>query len=190
MKQLQRGFTLLEVLIVIAIVGILASVALPSYQAYTYRAKASEVILVMDKIKTVLSGLQAQTGSTLGTPVKLADNTSALNDMTAPALSYCVTVQTKCPDKFKVVSGLNSGELEFKHLGVRLMVSSGYLHADSSGQYKISINEATEITRHDPALHVTAQQVMLAVHHVMKPHTYLDKIGHDSVYLYFNMSGK
>jgi hypothetical protein len=39
-------------------------------------------------------------------------------------------------------------------------------------------------------LHNTAQQIMLAVHHVMKPYTYLDKIGHGDVYLYFNMNGK
>jgi prepilin-type N-terminal cleavage/methylation domain-containing protein len=190
MRKVQHGFTLLELMIVTAIVGILAAVAVPSYQAYVYRAKAAEVIVVMDKIKTVLAGLQSQTGATLGTPLKLGDNTAARNDMSAPALTYCISVQTKCVDGYKLVSGLNRGELEFKHLGVRLLVSSGYLHTDSPGQYKISINEATDITRHDPPLHATARQIMLAVHHVMKPHTYLNKVGHGDVYLYFNMNGK
>lgn len=192
-QHLERGFTLLELMIVIAIIGILASLAVPSYQAYIYRAKATEVLLEMDKIKTVLAGLQAQSGASLGTPIKLADNVEAPNDMAAPALAYCVSVKTKCVDKFKVVSGLSRGELEFKHLGVRLVVSSGYLHTDSPGQYKISINEASEITRRDPALHNTAQQIILAVHHVMKPHTYRDALSSNksssSAYLYFNMNG-
>lgn len=192
-RNVQHGFTLLELMIVTAIIGILASLAVPSYQAYIYRARATEVLLVMDKIKTVLAGLQAQTGATLGTPIKLGGNAETPNDMAAPALSYCVSVQTKCPDKFKVVSGLNRSEMEFKHLGVRLLVSSGYFNADSPGQYKLSIDEASEITRRDPALHTTAQQIILAVHHVMKPHAYRDALSssksNSSAYLYFNING-
>ena len=52
MKQVQKGFTLIELMIVVAIIGILAAVALPAYQDYTVRAKVSEVILAASACKT------------------------------------------------------------------------------------------------------------------------------------------
>src|SRR4051812_27581077 len=52
MKQLQKGFTLIELMIVVAIIGILAAVALPAYQDYTVRAKMSEVILAASQCRT------------------------------------------------------------------------------------------------------------------------------------------
>ncbi|MEK6210886.1 MAG: pilin [Pseudomonadota bacterium] len=52
MKALQKGFTLIELMIVVAIIGILAAVALPAYQDYTARAKMSEVILAASACRT------------------------------------------------------------------------------------------------------------------------------------------
>ncbi len=55
MKKTQQGFTLIELMIVVAIIGILAAVALPAYKDYTVRAKVSEVILAASSAKTSVS---------------------------------------------------------------------------------------------------------------------------------------
>jgi type IV pilus assembly protein PilA len=55
MKKIQQGFTLIELMIVVAIIGILAAVALPAYQDYTIRAKMSEVILGMSACRTSIT---------------------------------------------------------------------------------------------------------------------------------------
>ena len=53
--QMQKGFTLIELMIVVAIIGILAAVALPAYQDYTRKAKMSEVILAASSCRTVVT---------------------------------------------------------------------------------------------------------------------------------------
>ena len=55
MKAIQKGFTLIELMIVVAIIGILAAVALPAYQDYTVRAKVSELILAASSARTGIS---------------------------------------------------------------------------------------------------------------------------------------
>ena len=55
MKRLQKGFTLIELMIVVAIIGILAAVALPAYQDYTVRAKVSELLLAAGNAKTTVA---------------------------------------------------------------------------------------------------------------------------------------
>ena len=61
-RSLQKGFTLIELMIVVAIIGILAAVALPAYQDYTKRAKMSEVILAASACRTTITEVY-QSGS-------------------------------------------------------------------------------------------------------------------------------
>jgi type IV pilus assembly protein PilA len=66
MKRVQQGFTLIELMIVVAIVGVLAAVALPAYQDYTKRAQMSEVLLAASTCRTTISeAVQSSSGSTL-----------------------------------------------------------------------------------------------------------------------------
>ena len=61
-RSMQKGFTLIELMIVVAIIGILAAVALPAYQDYTKRAKVTEIILAASACRTTITEVY-QTGS-------------------------------------------------------------------------------------------------------------------------------
>ncbi|MGU4699135.1 pilin [Burkholderia cepacia] len=61
-RNAQKGFTLIELMITVAIVGILAAVALPAYQNYTIRAQVSEGILLSEQLKVAISDYYANNG--------------------------------------------------------------------------------------------------------------------------------
>ena len=61
-KQLQQGFTLIELMIVVAIIGILAAIAIPAYQDYTIRAQVSEGLSLADGAKTAVAEFYTNRG--------------------------------------------------------------------------------------------------------------------------------
>ncbi len=63
MKKMQQGFTLIELMIVVAIIGILAAIAIPAYQDYTIRAKVTEAINAMAPAKTSVAEYYVSQGS-------------------------------------------------------------------------------------------------------------------------------
>ena len=75
MAHLRKGFTLIELMIVIAIIALLASLGLPMYQDYTVRAKVSELILAATPAKTALTEA-VQVGNAMPADLSLSDQTS------------------------------------------------------------------------------------------------------------------
>ena len=132
-KQLQQGFTLIELMIVVAIIGILAAVALPAYQDYTIRAKMSEVILAGSACRTTITEVyQSHSGTTLPTVwgcevnATLGNQTKYVSDVTVDGTgNILVTAQNIDATK---VDG-NSVSLEPSSTGTTFTATTASDHA-------------------------------------------------------------
>jgi type IV pilus assembly protein PilA len=93
MKRTQQGFTLIELMIVVAIIGILAAVAIPAYQDYTTRARASELINIAAGPKTAVSEYYISQGSLPNSAPFSGDTSGADNVQTLKWNSNKIEVQ-------------------------------------------------------------------------------------------------
>jgi type IV pilus assembly protein PilA len=102
-KTLQQGFTLIELMIVVAIIGILAAVALPAYQDYTVRAKVSELMLAASSARTCVTESYQGLG-----PAATAVPASVASDCTIAAAGKVATASTATTGVI-TVTGVASG---------------------------------------------------------------------------------
>jgi len=100
MKVLQKGFTLIELMIVVAIIGILAAVALPAYQDYTARAKMSEAILAASACRTSITE-SVQSATVLPGPGQWGCESTVANALAVS--KYVDQIQTNADGEVRVI---------------------------------------------------------------------------------------
>jgi type IV pilus assembly protein PilA len=132
-RSMQKGFTLIELMIVVAIIGILAAVALPAYQDYTKKAKMSEVILAASGCRTAITEtIQSSTSTTLSVA---ADGWGCEQTTAGSGTKYVDTINTTTTGKITVKArGFGDTAIDGKTIDLTPMIGATAVATTDGGK--------------------------------------------------------
>lgn len=170
MSKIQKGFTLIELMIVVAIIGILAAVAIPAYGDYSARAQASEAFTLMDALKTPLTEqvnnggtflIEGNPGVAVGSGVKAITSgkyvasvqTTSVTNAQADRTSVEATFQTAGVST-KLLNTAGTGakvHMYYNPVGGTWTCANGDASADFTVAVVVAANVGTEVAVDGPA---------------------------------------